>query len=301
MPRPEKRIRAANAHGNDGHAEFLRQIENPFFEIMRVAVAGTPGLGKSDQAHSGIQSRFCALGHGFQSRAGGLVRHRNVAESTHHPTVYGDLEMRLQLESAQKLWNSRVHHKRIENIHVIAYENACARGIKPRRAVHLELHTDQPQNISKKQSLRPVVFSRVDDDGQKNQEYAYHRKMNSADGPQYERADREIRFSHTMASNAPGRISSERHSRFRISPSLITLTGPSRRNSTRFAAAREASGCSMCFPVKSPGKFFSKLSRLTGAQRTYSIKPSVGSAFGAIIIFPPVNLLLLKERNSAGS
>jgi hypothetical protein len=57
-------------------------------------------------------------------------------------------------------------------------------GIEARSAVHLELHADQPQNISKKQSLGPIVFSRVDGDSQKNQKYAHHCKMYSADGPQ---------------------------------------------------------------------------------------------------------------------
>ena len=38
-------------------------------------------------------------------------------------------------------------------------------------------------------------------------------------------------------------------------------------------------------------------SRPIGPQRTYSIRPSLISALGAIIIVPPVNLLLLKVRN----
>ena len=33
-----------------------------------------------------------------------------------------------------------------------------------------------------------------------------------------------------------------------------------------------------------------------GPQRTYSIRPLSDAAFGAIIIFPPVNLLLLNVR-----
>ena len=57
----------------------------------------------------------------------------------------------------------------------------------------------------------------------------------------------------------------------------------------------------MCVPVKRRGKSQSKPSRPMGPQRTYSIWPSEGSASGAIIIFPPVNLLLLKVRNKAGA
>src|ERR1700677_722212 len=167
--------------------------------------------------------------------------------------------------------------------------------------MNLELRADQTQDIAEEKTLRPIIFSWIDEGSEDDQEYSYDREMNSADSPQNKRSDRQECFSHTIASNAPGRISSERHSRFKISPSTIKFTGPSNRNSTRLAPAREASGCSMCLPVNKPEKFLSKLRRPTGAQRTYSINPSVGSACGAIIIFPPVNLLLLKERNSAGS
>src|SRR5450432_1267302 len=40
--------------------------------------------------------------------------------------------------------------------------------------------------------------------------------------------------------------------------------------------------------------------RPIGPQRTNSIKPSFTSAFGAIIMVPPVNLLLLKVRKFTG-
>src|ERR1700732_481517 len=163
---------------------------------------------------------------------------------------------------------------------MIAYKNTCATGIEAGCAMDFEFHSEQAQNISKENTLRPIIFSWVDEYCEKSQKNAYHSEMKSADSPQKERSSREICFSHTIASKAPGRISSERHSRFRISPSIIKFTGPARRNSTRLAPAREARGCSMCFPVNKSGKFFSKLKRPTGAQRTYSISPSVASAFG---------------------
>ena len=53
-------------------------------------------------------------------------------------------------------------------------------------------------------------------------------------------------------------------------------------------------------PVIKPGRLRISPTRPIGPQRTYSTKPSSISALGAIIIVPPVNLLLLKVRNRQG-
>src|SRR3974390_257521 len=102
---------------------------------------------------------------------------------------------------------------------------------------------------------------------------------------------------HTYTSIAPGQISSSLQSSGTISPSPITTTGASSANSTRFTPRRDASGCSMCVPSYNRGSIRINPSRPIGPQRTYSINPSLGSAFGAINIVPPVNLLLLNVKN----
>jgi len=62
-------------------------------------------------------------------------------------------------------------------------------------------------------------------------------------------------------------------------------------------ARREACGCLMCEPSNNAEKLRANCKRPTGPQRTYSIRPSLVDACGAIIILPPVNLLLLKLKN----
>src|ERR1700722_11458118 len=121
--------------------------------------------------------------------------------------------------------------------------------------------------------------------------------MYPANRPQNRGTHRQVRLPHTITSNAEGRISSDLQSRCRLSPSTITFTGRLRLNSTRFTPARAASGCLICVPVNNRGSVQISPARPIGPHRTYSIKPSDGSALGAIIIFPPVNLLLLKVKN----
>ena len=156
-------VRSDDAHRHDRHAEFLREIENPFLERLHVAIARARSFGKRDQADSGIERRFRAPRHFLKSRPARRVRHGNVPEASHHPAVNGNLEMRFQLESAHELRNRRINHEGIENIHVIADENARPLRIESRRALHFEFHAGKPQNIAKENALRPVVLARIDE------------------------------------------------------------------------------------------------------------------------------------------
>ncbi len=58
--------------------------------------------------------------------------------------------MGLQLKPAQELRDRRIDHERIENIDVIADENARPRGIESRRALHFESRAREPQNVAEK-------------------------------------------------------------------------------------------------------------------------------------------------------
>src|SRR5580704_1600000 len=104
----EKLEGAYDAHGHDGHAKLLRQAENTFLEGLDVAVACARALRKSNQAGSRIKRGLRLLVHPLQALAAGWVRHRNVPEAPHHPTVHWHLEVRFQLEAAQELRNRGV-------------------------------------------------------------------------------------------------------------------------------------------------------------------------------------------------
>src|SRR5579875_156309 len=299
----EKFVRPDDAHRHDGHARLLRDRENSFFERLHVARPRARSLGKGDQADSVIERGARAFRHDPQALAIRDVRNRNIAETSHQPAVHGNPEVRLQLESAHELRNRGIDDEGIEDVHVIADKNAGARGVEAGRAPDFEANSGEPQDIAREYTLRPVVLPRIDHRAHRQDERARHYKVRPADNPESSRANNkpgvvQTRFHapQTTTSSAPGRISSERHCSFRISPSIITFTGPFKSSSTRVVAARLASPWSICVPEKRRGKSHSSRNRPMGLQRTYSIFPSQASARGAIIIFPPVNLLLLKAR-----
>ncbi len=91
--------------------------------------------------------------------------------------------MRFELEAAQKLRNRRINHEWVEQIHVVADENAGARGIEAGRAADFEAHPRQAKNVAKENTLRPVVLSRIDDCSKRHEKCANDGEMNSADHP----------------------------------------------------------------------------------------------------------------------
>src|SRR5579864_2059312 len=102
---------------------------------------------------------------------------------------------------------------------------------------------------------------------------------------------------------APGSTLNSSHCRDNTSPSTMTSTGASSLNSTRWTDLHSARGCWICVPSYNPGRFRIKPILPIGPQRTYSTRPSSTFAFGAIIMVPPVNLLLLnvtkRQRRSS--
>jgi hypothetical protein len=130
-----------------------------------MAGSGAGPFREGNQTDLRIERSFGTARHDFQAFARGSIGDRDVAEPPHHPTIDGDFEMRLQLETPQELRNGRVNHKRIEYIDVVANEYVRPLGIKSWRLLHVESDTRETQDISKERSLRPVVFSRIDEDG----------------------------------------------------------------------------------------------------------------------------------------
>src|SRR6185437_2159371 len=300
VARLKKLVRADDAHRHDRRAKALCKPENALMETLHVPVACPRTLGERDQADAGIKRFLCLAGHAFYSFAAARVRHGNISKAPHHPAIDRNFKVRFQLEAAHELRNRGINHEGIENVHVIADEDARPFRIEAGSAAHFKPRTREPKNISKKESLRPVILAGIDEDSEKYQKRADDAKMHSTDRPQYQRAQSQPGLFHTITSSAPGRISSDCKFSFRFSPSTTIFTGSARSNSTRSAAARVARGWSMWVPVKSRGNKHSRRARPIGAQRTYSSFPSAESAFGAIIILPPVNLLFVKARKRLG-
>ncbi len=155
----EELVGADHAYGHDGNSESLRDAEDTFFEGLDVAVAGARAFGESDQADAGIERGFGALRHDFQAFAAGRVGHGNISEAAHHPAVDRNFEMRFEFEAAQELRDGGVDHERVEEIYVIADEDAGAGGVESRGAADFEARAGEAQNIAEEYALRPIVLA----------------------------------------------------------------------------------------------------------------------------------------------
>ena len=72
--------------------------------------------------------------------------------------------MRFQLEAANELRNRGVDHERVEDVYVIAYEDAGRARIESRRALDFELHAREAKNVAEEAAIRGIVFAaRVDE------------------------------------------------------------------------------------------------------------------------------------------
>src|SRR5208282_2777046 len=119
-------------------------------------------FGERDEARAGVERSLGAPRHDFEALARRSVRNGHVTEPAHHPAVDRNLEMRFQLEAAHELRNRGVDHERVEDVYVIAYEDAGARGIESRRALDFEFHAREAKDISEEEALRGIVAARVD-------------------------------------------------------------------------------------------------------------------------------------------
>ena len=226
--------------GTMGIPNLCARRKIPFLKGLHVAVAGARAFGESDQADARIERGFGALRHDFQAFAAGRVRHGNISEAAHHPAVDRHFEVRFQFEAAQELRDGRVDHERVENIYVVADENAGASSVESRGATHFEARACETENIAEKCALRPIVLAWIDDSAEQNENCAHHREMNPLTAHRMAERTLQIGLLHTITSSAAGRISRDWHSRRMLSPSTITFTGPASSKSMRFVAAREA-------------------------------------------------------------
>jgi len=203
----EELVGADHAYGDDRNSKSLREVEDAFFEGLHVTSAGARAFGESEQADTGIERGFGASRHDFQAFAAGRVRDGNISEAAHHPTVHGNLEMRFQLEAAEKLRDRGVNYERVEKIYMIADEDAGADGVETRCAADFEARSSQAQDIAEEKALGPIVLARINDGAECDENYADDGEMDAADCPKDRGADFEVGVFHTITSSAAGRTS----------------------------------------------------------------------------------------------
>jgi hypothetical protein len=104
--------------------------------------------------------------------------------------------VRLQLQSSHELWNSRVDDERVEDVDVVADEEARSSAIETRRVANFESDSCQSQDVSKEPALRPVIFSRVDEGAKYYQEGADDEEVNCANEPDDYASHPQVEPSH---------------------------------------------------------------------------------------------------------
>src|SRR3984885_484490 len=213
-----------DAHRHDGNSEFLREIEHSFLEFVHEPVARARSFRERDQADIGVKSGLRALRHDLEALAGGRVRYSHVAEPAHDPPVDWQFEMRLELEAADELRTRGVDYEWVENIHMVADEDACPRRVEARRPAHFELHRRQPHDVAKKSPVDPVVLAAIQRQAGEHDDEPAQEKVDPGNRPKHGRTDRQPRFPHTITSSAAGRTSAERISSRSTSPSTIRFT-----------------------------------------------------------------------------
>src|SRR5260370_2198795 len=234
---------AEQADGNDGDAELLREAEAAVLEFVDAAVAGAVGFGKNDEGGAAIDRVLGEAPHALDVGGAAHVGDGNVAETLHEPAVGENFEVGFELPAAHELRNHAVEDERVEDVHVIDHEEAGALGIEAGGAANLHAGAGEQSDAAAKGALQPVVLAHIEEDVEEDESGRENEKMQEAENPEKRAAQREEGPLHMCTSTAPGMMSSERHRRVAISPSIMTSTGVGSLNSTRRTARREASGC----------------------------------------------------------
>ena len=229
--------------------------------------------------------------------------------------------MRFEFQAAEKLWDGGVEHKRIEQIDVIDQKKTSTMGIEARRASH-----DKPAPASfmvTRQSRRCApsflrgsmkIASRIiklhngkKNAAESNQWYvlraiAQARRKSplagslSLAGAELTLAVRFRRsYHHVQRAGQHLQRSTSRVKYFAIHDHIHGFPNP---NSIRFAVRREARRCRMCEPSTTFCMIPHQADRARWVPNAHiQLCRCRSTACGAIIILPPVYLLLLKATN----
>src|ERR1700674_3434514 len=179
------------AHGYDGNTELLRDAEAAVLELIHVPVARPLGFGKNDEAGAAIDGVLREPPHALQIRRPPDIRDGDVAKALHQPAVRGNLEVRFQLPSADKLRDRAVEHERIEKIDVVRHEERSAVGIEAGSSADLDLRTGKKRDAAAETALQPIMLARIEEDAEKDERWHNEKEMQAADDPKNRAAEHQ--------------------------------------------------------------------------------------------------------------
>src|SRR5713101_1084539 len=221
VARPVMLKGAHQTDGYDRNTELLRDAKAAVLKFIHSPVARPPGFRKNNQAGAAVDGVLREPPHALQVRRPPDIRNGDVAEALHQPAVRGNLEVRFQLPSADKLRDGAVEQERIEKIDVVDEEKARPAGVEPRGTDGFYSRPRQKGDASAETALQPIVFAGIQKNPQQYEHWHHQEEMQAAENPQNRAADRKPGLLHRKTSTAAGTTSSERHSSVATSPSIM--------------------------------------------------------------------------------
>ncbi len=234
--------RVHEAHGGDRDLQMDRHPEDAVLERPDAAVERPASLGEDQEARPAFDRLAGEPVGALQARGGARVRDGDVPEPLHEPAVDRDPEVRFELKAAEVPWHRAVEHERVEDVHVVAREEACELRVEPGRDVEDDARSGETDDALRAEADEGLDAAPAEDLREHEDRGDDDAEVEDAHRPEHRAAQEKPRQRHARTSSLPGSTSSERQWRRFTSPSIITPTGPARSKSTRRTARREAPG-----------------------------------------------------------
>lgn len=183
-----------NAHRHERTANLTRHDKCAFLQRAHLARQRPCPFGEDNYADSVLDMRADLLQRLLKLGWSAAVANGDVPESFHHPAISRDLEMRVQLQSANELRDGRIDDESIKKVYMVANKNAGLRGVKPRRRFPFETDSGKPQDVAEEKALGPIVPAGIDENPQNNQGSADCKEMQRANQPKQDASNHQVRF-----------------------------------------------------------------------------------------------------------
>ena len=123
-------VRPANTHRNEGSPNLMSNNESPFLKRSDMPVQRSGSFGEDNHADAMLNVRSNVFQGLLKLRWATAKADGDVSETLHHPPVGWDLEVGVQFQTANELGDSGINDEGIENVDMIANENAGPLAVK---------------------------------------------------------------------------------------------------------------------------------------------------------------------------
>ncbi len=187
-------VRPAYAHRHDRTANLTRHGKRAFLQSAHLSCQRPGPFGKDNDAYSVLDVRADLLKRLFELSWSTTAADGDIPEPFHHPPICRDLEMRVQLQSANELGDGGINYESIEKVDVVADKNTGFCGVEARGKFSFETETGKPQDVAEKKALGPIVPAGIEENPQNNQGSANCKEMQRANQPKQDASNNQVCF-----------------------------------------------------------------------------------------------------------